>query len=231
MDSTDDIRAFENPGGPIEGLLPPDPEVKGIIFDYGGTLDSRGDHWSHIILDAYRSAGLDIGIEDFKRAYIHGERALAVKGAVIPTDNFLDVMRKKVSAELSVAGVAADSAAAEHIARYCYDYARGCIDGVRPLLRELSERLPLVLVSNFYGNINSVLEDFGIRDCFRAVIESAAVGVRKPDPEIFRLGLEALGLEAPEVLVVGDSIDKDIIPARTLGCRTYHIPGRRWPPV
>ena len=39
-----------------------DSGIKGIIFDYGGTLDSRGDHWSHIILDAYRGSGRDITI-------------------------------------------------------------------------------------------------------------------------------------------------------------------------
>ena len=50
-------------------VLVPD-DVSGIIFDYGGTLDSHGDHWSHIILEAYLAAGLEPEIEDFVRAYI-----------------------------------------------------------------------------------------------------------------------------------------------------------------
>ena len=48
-------------------VLVPD-DVRGIIFDYGGTLDSHGDHWSHIILEAYIAAGVEPGIEDFVRA-------------------------------------------------------------------------------------------------------------------------------------------------------------------
>ena len=43
---------------------------------------------------------------------------------------------------------------------------------------------PMVLVSNFYGNINQVLKDAGIDGYFSRVIESAVVGVRKPNPAI-----------------------------------------------
>jgi len=88
----------------------------------------------------------------------------------------------------------------------------------------------MVLVSNFYGNVDEVLRDFDLRRYFTGVIESAVVGVRKPDPRIFQLGVVALGLPANEVLVVGDSLRKDILPARSLGCRTAWIKGRGWTP-
>ncbi|MCM1355516.1 MAG: HAD family hydrolase [Staphylococcus sp.] len=205
--------------------------VRGVIFDYGGTLDSRGDHWSHIILDGYRKAGVEISAAEFIPAYIHGERALAIAGVVCATDTFMDVMRKKIDAELEFLNIDGSGGLTEAIAAYCYGYARGCIEEVSPVLRRLAGSYPLVLVSNFYGNINAVIADFGISDCFKAVIESAAVGVRKPDPAIFRLGLEALGLRAEEVLVIGDSLDKDILPARSLGCLTWQVEGREWPPV
>lgn len=65
-----------------------------------------------------------------------------------------------------------------------------------------------MLVSNFYGNIQSVLKDFELDDFFSDVIESSVVGVRKPDPTIYRLGVEALKLPAENVLVVGDSFRK-----------------------
>ena len=28
-------------------------DIKGIIFDYGGTLDTRGDHWSEVLWQGY----------------------------------------------------------------------------------------------------------------------------------------------------------------------------------
>ncbi len=87
---------------------------------------------------------------------------------------------------------------------------------------------PMVLVSNFYGNINQVLKDAGIDGYFKEVIESAVVGVRKPNPAIFALGVCALDLPASQVLVVGDTYGKDIIPAHKLGCHTLWIKGLQW---
>lgn len=213
----------------IPSLIP--KGIRGIIFDYGGTLDSHGDHWSHIILDAYRREGLtDISTEDFKRIYIYGERKLARPDAVSPSDTFLDIMRKKIAAEASQFTPRPDRQTCEAIALRCYGQARDCTAEARIMLDLLAESYPLAVVSNFYGNLDTVLHDFGLRDCFKAVIESAQVGVRKPDPAIFRLGVEALGLTPPEVLVIGDSRDKDIVPATTIGCQTLMIEGRQWPP-
>ena len=86
----------------------------------------------------------------------------------------------------------------------------------------------MVLVSNFYGNIATVLREFSLDGIFQHIVESAVVGIRKPDPRIFTLGVEALGLDPSEVVVVGDSIDKDIIPARQAGCHTVWFKGEGW---
>ena len=102
------------------------------------------------------------------------------------------------------------------------------IDHSRLVLEVLHEHYPLVLVSNFYGNIEAVLNDYLMHDLFKSVIESSVVGVRKPDPKIFALGVEALKLPAEKVLVVGDSFDKDIVPAHSLGCVTAWFKGEAW---
>ena len=64
----------------------------------------------------------------------------------------------------------------------------------RPVVEELSKKYKLVLVSNFDGNIQTILKDFGLLDFFDEIIESSVVGVRKPDPAIYRLGVDALSL-------------------------------------
>ena len=86
----------------------------------------------------------------------------------------------------------------------------------------------MVLVSNFYGNIHCVLREMGMEGIFQEVIESAVVGVRKPDPQIFMLGCKALQMEPAEVTVVGDSYDKDIVPAHSIGCQTVWFKGPGW---
>ncbi|MDE5687338.1 MAG: HAD family hydrolase [Paramuribaculum sp.] len=209
--------------------------IKGVIFDYGGTLDSRGEHWSHIIRRGYRAAGVDVGEKDFKEAYVHAERALAKKRYIEPHHTFRALMEIKIRIELEFLednGVVAPGTAASHsgeIAAYCDDYARECTVESRQTLETLRKAgVPMVLVSNFYGNVNSVLADYGLCSYFKAVIESAVVGVRKPDPAIFALGVEDLGLCPHEVLVVGDSMKKDIIPAASLGCNTVRLVGNGW---
>ena len=244
--------------------------IRGVIFDYGGTLDTRGDHWSHLLRQGWEYSGVKADIEQFRRAYVYAERALAAHRIITPEDDFLTLLRKKVLIELSCyagllpedpkdAGVyqraldAADDTlkdTAEHIAEYCNDYARACIDEARPILEALAAQFPMVLVSNFYGNVDAVLRGMDIRQYFAGIIESAVVGIRKPDARIYALGVMALPvseqaraagdtcdifghgsgawLRPESVLVVGDSLSKDIYPARSIGCRTAWIKGRGW---
>ena len=51
--------------------------VKGIIFDYGGTLDTGGRHWSWVIWEAWQQAGVACDLPTFREAYVWGERELA----------------------------------------------------------------------------------------------------------------------------------------------------------
>lgn len=208
--------------------------IKGIIFDYGGTIDSRGVHWSEVIWDGYQAAGVPVDKPTFREAYVFAERELARTRHILPHHTFADLLLIKMRIELQwladQSNLPADAAElwAKPVADYCYDAAKNSIADARPVLDALHERYPMVLVSNFYGNVESVLEDFDLRRYFRSIIESAVVGVRKPDPQIFRLGVDALGLRPEEVLVVGDSYKKDIVPAESLGCHVAWLKGKGW---
>jgi len=206
--------------------------IKGIIFDYGGTLDSRGVHWSEVLWQGYQLAGVPIDKETFRTAYVEGERALARERIILPQDNFHTLLLKKVALEISYLPEQPDAVTRDkwinEIAAHCDQAARSCIDEARPMLEGLHERYPMMLVSNFYGNIDEVLRDYGIRHLFKGIIESAVVGVRKPNPTLFRLGVDALELEPHEVLVVGDSLRKDIEPAEKLGCHVLWLKGKGW---
>lgn len=206
--------------------------IKGIIFDYGGTLDSRGVHWSEILWDGFCHAAVPIDKTSFRSAYVEGERALARERIILPQDNFYDLLVKKVTLEISFLPLEAEADTRaewiEQIATYCDDAARTCINEARPILEELHKCFPLMLVSNFYGNIDEVLREYGIRNMFKGIIESSVVGIRKPNPTLFRLGVDALELPPQEVLVVGDSLRKDIEPAEQLGCQTLWLKGKGW---
>ncbi len=212
--------------------------IKGVLFDYGGTLDTGGDHWSEVIWRAWQEAGVtelaDVGKDLFREAYVYAERELARVRHIMPEDDFYQLLRKKMRIEFewlaSCSGFPSGRIGemAEATACICDDEARRRVAEARPVLEFLAARYPLALVSNFYGNVESVLQAYGLRDYFGEIIESAVVGVRKPDPEIWRLGVRALGMNAEEVLVVGDSYTKDILPALAAGCRAVWIKGKGW---
>lgn len=208
--------------------------IKGIIFDYGGTIDSRGVHWSEIIWNGYQMACVPVDKPIFREAYVYAERELARHPHILPHHNFHDLLLIKMRIELrylaDLAVISADVIEdyASAVADYCYQAARMCVEEARPVIETLYQRFPLVLVSNFYGNVGAVLADFGLDRYFRSVIESAVVGVRKPDPEIFRMGVRVLGLQPEEVLVIGDSYKKDILPAESIGCRVAWLKGKGW---
>ena len=210
--------------------------IRGIIFDYGGTIDSRGVHWSWIIWEGYQQAQVPITLEQFREAYVFAERELAKVRHILPSDNFLQLLRKKMVIELQYVAQQQWTDASqqqldewsENIAQHCYRQAQDSIAEAIPVLEALSQQYPLMLVSNFYGNIDEVLRDLGIRHFFKGIIESAVVGIRKPNPTLFRLGVDALELPADQVLVVGDSLKKDILPAHSLGCATAWMQGPGW---
>ena len=250
-------------------------DIKGIIFDYGGTLDTRGDHWSEVLWQGYEHFGIGVAADEevepgvsihkqaFRDAYVYGERALAVNPIVTPDFHFEDILREKLILELNFlagkelletgkddaekqAKLGNDSDASSEslllslsdseIHQIAVDMAHYINAKTLDLLHENKQVLehlkqagyPMVLVSNFYGNINQVLKDAEIDGYFKDVIESAVVGVRKPNPAIFALGVCALDLPASQVLVVGDTYGKDIIPAHKLGCHTLWIQGLQW---
>lgn len=199
--------------------------IKGYIFDYGGTLDTGGQHWGKVIWHAYERQHVPVSEAAFREAYVHAERTLGRNPIIQPDFTFRRTLEEKLRIELDFLRLPQYQQAVvdDLYALTCAETARS-----REVLLQLRERYPMVLVSNFYGNIATVLREFRLDGIFQTIVESAVVGVRKPDPRIFTLGVEALGLRPDEVIVVGDSMDKDIIPARQAGCHTVWFQGEGW---
>ncbi|MDR2692532.1 MAG: HAD family hydrolase [Dysgonamonadaceae bacterium] len=166
---------------------------------------------------------------------MYGERYLATHPAILPDDDFKNVLLKKTGLQLQwlkdAGFLPANYNSLEYslaISNQCYNFAVSVLNNAKPVLEDLATRHPLVLVSNFYGNMETVLKKFGIRSYFGAIIESSVVGIRKPDPAIFALGVKSLGMKPEEVVVIGDSYRKDIFPAKQTGCRTIWLKGADW---
>lgn len=208
--------------------------MKAYIFDYGGTLDTRGNHWGRVIWHAYERADIPVSWEQYREAYVYAERTLGRNPIVTPTWTFKKLLDVKLRLQMEylftkgywTADKKLFTTTQLSLLDDLYTQVREVTAESRQVLEQIN--MPMVLVSNFYGNINVVLQEFRMDHLFLNVIESAVVGIRKPDARIFALGIEALQLKPEEVTVVGDSISKDIVPARSLGCHTVWFKGESW---
>ena len=200
-------------------------EIKAVIFDYGATLDTGGDHWSRVIYNAYRSAGVDIPQDRFIEAYIYAERVI---GPLIEsTQTFREILEAKIGVQVQFLGLTL-TVDSNDIARRCYQAALNhCYESAKTI-RSINKDVKRGLVSNFYGNLDAVLSEMGMGGLFDVVVDSGVVNVRKPDPAIFQLAIQALDVAPSETLVIGDSVEKDMIPARSLGCHVIRIDGLPW---
>ncbi|MBO4672982.1 MAG: HAD family hydrolase [Bacteroidaceae bacterium] len=218
--------------------------IQAIIFDYGGTIDTNALHWSEVLWEGYQHMGIPVSKEEFRTSYVVAERALAKHPYIHPEHNFFDLLTIKCDIEtkdLMERGVwqvndKERKQKSDGVATYCYKYVLKVLEVSRPVIAKLAEHYPLVLVSNFYGNIETILKDFHL-EYFKHIVESAVVGVRKPDPQIFQMGVDALRnimnktadeLPSKDILVVGDSFSKDIVPATKIGCQTVWVKGIGW---
>ncbi len=208
--------------------------MKALLFDFGGTIDTGGVHWSEKFRDAYGIAGLDIPRRDYEAAYVAVE-AGAVSGRIRPVDGLTRVLECQVRMQFEHlrehhSGYR-DRLGEEQVgtvAAICRDEVLSNVRAVRPILETLGTRYRLGLVSNYYGNLPSVCEELGIESLFDSIVDSAVVGVRKPDPLIFSIAMRKLGALSPETAVIGDSYDRDIQPAKSIGCFTIWLRGRSW---
>ncbi|HET8785524.1 MAG TPA: HAD-IA family hydrolase, partial [Candidatus Limnocylindrales bacterium] len=94
----------------------------------------------------------------------------------------------------------------------------GLFDDVVPTLDALeADGLVLGIVSNYEAWLEDLLARLGVRDRFPVRVISGLEGIEKPDPRIYRLGLERAGVCASETAFVGDNPEFDIDPPAALG--------------
>ena len=208
--------------------------VSAILLDAGGVLIFPGpDH----VLPPLRAAGMSADVGVLERA--HYRAMLAQDMARVPP--VMDTWWH----EYLVSYVAGCGVAEEHCGPLATEIIQtitgpvwthvgtGAMDGLRAVA-ELG--VPMGVVSNSDGTVESELRRLGV--CYvpdgrepppsgvamGVILDSTAVGVAKPDPAIFRIALDALGLSADRsVLHVGDSLRYDVAGALAAGLQPVHM--------
>ncbi len=99
------------------------------------------------------------------------------------------------------------------------------------VLRELGRTFRLGLVTNGPSDLQyDKLDVSGLNGCFGAIVVSREVGIAKPDPHIFAIALDRLGVSASDSAFVGDNPKTDITGAHAAGMKTIWLNRDKLPP-
>ena len=85
------------------------------------------------------------------------------------------------------------------------------------LERLLAQGYILGVISNSVGTLEEQLVHLDLARYFQAILDSAIVGIQKPHPGIFKLGLQRAGVESSEAIFVGDTYATDVGGAQLAG--------------
>ena len=110
---------------------------------------------------------------------------------------------------------------------------RMVMPGVPEALERLQRQgLTLAVVSNSDGTCAQSLDEAGLLQYMSFVIDSAEVGVEKPDPRIFEIAVARCGADPRRTLYVGDLYHADVVGARGAGLHPLLLdPHGDWPPL
>lgn len=213
----------------LPGTAATRPELEAVVFDAGGTLVRIDFEW---LSEMLAGLGVHATAEEVRRAEVQGRRrydALAGRaprtpvagahpplGSVGPTQAYFSGMLEAAGCRHPLLEEALEQVRLRQ-APPSFLWARP-MEGARAALDALAAlRVRTCCVSNSDGRAELHLKSFGMRSGLEFVVDSQLVGVEKPDPRIFEIALDRLGLPAARAVYVGDIRSVDEVGARAAG--------------
>jgi putative hydrolase of the HAD superfamily len=190
--------------------------ITAILFDAGGTLVFPS---FTRIAEQLAAEGLPVDRDALERADARVRFDLD-RPEVIAATNDGDRFRRYLELLARAAGVAALPEAAfqrlraYHLEHNLWEHVPA---HVAPALARLGGRFRLGVVSNSNGTCRAKLERVGLGRHFETVVDSTEEGIEKPDPRLFAVALERMGISAAESVYVGDLYHVDVVGARAAG--------------
>lgn len=199
-------------GVPVpDPVLEPLPDVRAVIFDWGGVIEALPDE-AHFAAWEQRLA-LEPGT---LREILWGEVWRRLEVGTITNDDFMQHIADRLGLP--------DRAAALRFVNEFYAGNRFNPE-VLAAARLLRDRYKVALLTNaFPGQDDLIRERFGLDVyCeFDVYVNSAYVGLRKPDPAIFHLTLDQLGVAPQQAVFLDDGL-RNVDSARELGIHTIQF--------
>lgn len=167
--------------------------MKAIIFDFDGLIVDTETIWFHSFRDAVREYGGELPLEEFAKC-------------IGTTDEVLYAYLKEQLKEKFNEHALKEKVTTLHKEKMKIPKAR---DGVKEYLEEAKELgLKIALASSSSREwVVRFLEELQIRDCFEVIKTREDVERVKPDPALYKVTIEELGIELSEAVVFEDSLN------------------------
>ncbi len=198
--------------------------LQAVFFDYGGTLDASGTAWRDHFYPIYVQAGINVPEDVFARAFYASDDSLVAEN---PKHlNLSEIVSEQVRRVLEHLGCFREDLQEKIASRFLEDSFSSIKRNLR-VLKKIRRRFKLGIISNNYGNLERICRETGLDLLVDVMVDSNMVGCTKPDPEIFRAALSALGLDPFSAAMVGDSLNRDIRGAQTVGMKAIWLAGNK----
>jgi len=201
--------------------------IKAVFFDWFNTLARFEPPREELYSQAFRQFGIELNPRDIIRGILTADRYYFEENARLPVDKRSPEEQSKVythypKAILAEAGVEVPQELPLKIMKILLQKFKGVtfalFDDVLSTLKTLKERkLILGLLTNLDKDMNPICRELGLEPYLDFVVTSGEVGVDKPEPPIFLAALQRAGVNASEVVHVGDQYKLDVIGARGVG--------------
>lgn len=189
-----------------------------LLFDFGGTLDSDGLSW----LDRFHVIYKEAGVQLTDRAFYDADDQLPQKHKLTGL-SLGETVLLQVKDVLSVIAPKQVDTLAPVIADKFVADCKAHLRRNKFILERLAQRYKLGIVSNWYGNMSSILAGEGLSELFGAVADSGVIGTIKPEPGIFMAALDQLGARPSQAVMIGDNVKRDMRGAENLMMRHVQL--------
>jgi FMN phosphatase YigB (HAD superfamily) len=208
--------------------------ITALLFDFGGTLDGPL-HWLDRFLVQYRDAGVEISRDELDHAFDHATRAGYRTTKIMQRFGLAELVRfhagnqveflahqgpERVRARLTSMDSKGRHRLVEQITAGFVRTTREGMQASRAVVATLKRRFRIGVISNFYGNLDRILQEAQMSKIIDSITDSSRVGIFKPDPAIYQAALRSLTAAADTCAMIGDSLGKDCAPAHRLGMKT-----------
>ena len=206
--------------------------IQAVLFDLGGTLHTSDSpagwdvRYAARLLERLADYGIRLELSPDALALMLKTNCEAYKHH---TEQILrELPAAEIWSDYYLRGLGVSREALEPIAEelsFRYDYDRTRVIR-RPHLKQTIDALRdmgirMGLISNIISTSVAphFLAEYGIEDAMECVVLSSVPGIRKPDPEIFRVAERAMNLKPEQLAYVGDTLSRDVRGVRNAGWR------------